>query len=81
MKNSAGPKKQENRVVNYMEIEITQSLMELRPSWEAANSAAIEGLPSILWNPKGSLACSQEPSTGPYPEPDKSNPYHPILSL
>jgi hypothetical protein len=23
--------------------------------------------------------CSQEPSTGPYPEPDGSNPYHPIL--
>jgi hypothetical protein len=29
--------------------------------------------------PEGSLSCSQEPSTGPYPEPDKSNPYHPIL--
>jgi hypothetical protein len=31
--------------------------------------------------PIGSLPCSQEPSTGPYPEPDQSNPYHPILSL
>jgi hypothetical protein len=30
--------------------------------------------------PEGSLLCSQEPSTGPYPEPDQSNPYHPILS-
>jgi hypothetical protein len=30
--------------------------------------------------PGGSLACSQHPSTGPYPEPDQSNPYHPILS-
>jgi hypothetical protein len=28
-----------------------------------------------------SLPCSQEPSTGPYPEPDQSNPYHPILFL
>jgi hypothetical protein len=26
--------------------------------------------------PGGSLPCSQEPSTGPYPEPDQSNPYH-----
>jgi hypothetical protein len=31
--------------------------------------------------PEGSLPCSQEPSTCPYPEPDRSNPYHPILSL
>jgi hypothetical protein len=28
--------------------------------------------------PEGSLLCSQEPSTGPYSEPDQSNPYHPI---
>jgi hypothetical protein len=27
--------------------------------------------------PEGSLSCSQEPSTGPYPEPDQSN----LLSL
>jgi hypothetical protein len=31
--------------------------------------------------PEGSLLCSQEPSTGLYPEPDQSNPYHRILSL
>jgi hypothetical protein len=30
--------------------------------------------------PEGSLPCSQEPSTVPYPEPDRSSPYHPILS-
>jgi hypothetical protein len=29
----------------------------------------------------GSLLCSQEPSCGPYPEPDQTSPYHPILSL
>jgi hypothetical protein len=28
--------------------------------------------------PGGSLPRSQEPSTGPYPEPDQSNQYHPI---
>jgi hypothetical protein len=26
---------------------------------------------------EGSLTCSQEPTTGPYPEPNESNP-HPI---
>jgi hypothetical protein len=26
--------------------------------------------------PEGSLPPSQEPSTGPYPEPDRSNPHH-----
>jgi hypothetical protein len=31
--------------------------------------------------PKGSLPSSQEPSTGPYPEPDQSNRYYPIRSL
>jgi hypothetical protein len=29
--------------------------------------------------PEGSIPCSQEPSTGPYPEPDQSNPYHPNI--
>jgi hypothetical protein len=31
--------------------------------------------------PEGSLPCSQEPSTGPYPELDQSSPYYPILYL
>jgi hypothetical protein len=31
--------------------------------------------------PEGSVPCSQEPSTGPYPEPYQSNPHYPIPSL
>jgi hypothetical protein len=31
--------------------------------------------------PEGSLPCSQEPSSGPYPDPDRSSPYNPILSI
>jgi hypothetical protein len=30
---------------------------------------------------EGSLPRTQEPSTGPYPEPYQSNPYHPMVSL
>jgi hypothetical protein len=30
--------------------------------------------------PEGSLPCSKEPSTGPFPQPNQSSPYHPILS-
>jgi hypothetical protein len=30
--------------------------------------------------PAGSLPCSQEPSTAPYLQPDRSSPYHPTLS-
>jgi hypothetical protein len=30
----------------------THSLIGLRPSWEAANCAATQELPSVLWNPK-----------------------------
>jgi hypothetical protein len=56
----------------------THWLMELSPSWEAANCAATF---QHFMKPDGSLPCSQQPSTGPYPEPDQFNPYHPIPSL
>jgi hypothetical protein len=31
--------------------------------------------------PEGSLPCSEEPSTNPYPELDEHSTYHPTLSL
>jgi hypothetical protein len=55
---------------------LTYLLTELSPSCEAANCAASQHFKE----PEGSSPCSQEPSTGPYPEPDRSSPYHPILS-
>jgi hypothetical protein len=56
-------------------------LTELSPSWEAAHCAVIQETPSNFKEPEGSSPCSQEASTGPYPEPVRSSPYHPIVSL
>jgi hypothetical protein len=63
----------ERESVNRPQIN-TYLLTELSPSWEAANSAAIQEIPSTFKEPKGSSPCSQEPSTGPYPEPVRSSP-------
>jgi hypothetical protein len=54
--------------------------MKLSPSWEAANYAATQKLQHSMES-EGSLPCSQKPSTGFCPEPDRSSPYHPILSF
>jgi hypothetical protein len=60
--------------------------LSLTHSW---SWALLEKLPIVSYSrtsqhfmePGGSLPCSQEPSAGPYPEPDRSNPYHHILPL
>jgi hypothetical protein len=66
----------------YYSLVITFYLLtELSPSWEAANFAAIQEIPSKFEESEGSLPCLQEPSTGPYPEPVWSSPHHPIRSL
>jgi hypothetical protein len=58
-------------------VVLTHSLKELSPSWQTTKCAASQH----FIEPEGLLPCSQEPSTGPYPEPDQSNPHHPILIL
>jgi hypothetical protein len=60
---------------------LTYLRTELSPSWEAANCAAIQKIPSNFKEPEGSSPCSQKPSTGPYPEPVRSSSHHPILFL
>jgi hypothetical protein len=41
-----------NFTVNVKQVGFTYLLMELSASWEAANCAATQELPSVLWNPK-----------------------------
>jgi hypothetical protein len=38
----------------------------------------LKNLPIHRLEPEGSIPCSQEPPTGPYPKPYQSNPSHPI---
>jgi hypothetical protein len=44
---------------------LTHSLMELIHSWEAANCAATQELPSILWNPEVHYRVHKSPSLVP----------------
>jgi hypothetical protein len=55
------------------------NFMELSPSQDATNCAATREFPKYFMEPGGSLTCSQQPSTDPYPGPDESSPYYPIL--
>jgi hypothetical protein len=57
----------------YSLLLFTYLFTELSPSCETANCAAIQEIPSNFKEPEGSSQCSQEPSTGPYPEPIQSN--------
>jgi hypothetical protein len=54
--------------------------MELSPPREAASCVATQELPQQFMEPEGSISFLQESSTGPYLEPDRSSPYHRILS-
>jgi hypothetical protein len=51
------------------------------PFWRSRQLCSYSRASKDFMQPEGSLPCSQELSTGPYPESYQSNPYHPILSL
>jgi hypothetical protein len=51
------------------------------PFLRNASCAATEEFFQHFMEPEGSLICSQEPSTGPYSEPDEYSTYQSILPL
>jgi hypothetical protein len=50
-------------------------------SFRSRQSLSYSRISQSVLKLEGLLPCSQEPSTGPYTEPDDSIPYHLILSL
>jgi hypothetical protein len=52
--------------------------MEKSPSEANSHSASQEYFAPFI-EPEGSLSCSRQPPTGPYPEPDESSPHLPTL--
>jgi len=53
--------------------------MEQNLSWEASSHSASQESPHLFLEPEGSLLCSQEPTIGPYTEPDESSLHLPTL--
>jgi hypothetical protein len=59
----------------------TKKLHGAEPFLRSRQLRSYSRISQHFMEPEGSVGCSQGPSTSPYPKPDQSSPYHPILSL
>jgi hypothetical protein len=69
--------------VHYLLLQVLTYLLTYLWSWDFLRSCqlcSLSGTSQHFKEPQGSSPCSQEPSTGPYPERDRSSPYYTILS-
>jgi len=57
---------------------LTKSMYQ-NPSCETNSHSASQEISCISMEPEGSLSCSQDPTTDPYPEPTASSPHLPTL--
>jgi hypothetical protein len=78
------PKQQDHlqRSLDFIDVPVSKcnhSLMEMSPFLRRRQLCSYSRTSQHFMEPEGSLSCSQEPSSGPYTEPDQSNPYHHIL--
>jgi hypothetical protein len=70
----------EKNEANYEFQHLTYLLIHgAEPFLRSCQLCSPSGTPQHFMELEGSTLCSQEPSTGPYPEPYQSNPLHPIL--
>jgi hypothetical protein len=65
-----------------MKLILSHSLTHgAEPFLRSCQSCSYSRTSQHFMEPGGSPPRSHKPSTGPYPDPDRSNPYHPILPL